>query len=530
VDTSEVFLKRNALIEPLYNRWYAWSYLLSPATAAMFVANQQVKLMQSFVASPQVHASVLKDPAMRGGPFLDVDPRRVADVKAILDETVKRQAHMIEFAEAVKAFDKVLADEAKGFSLEALYRKVPTPLPGYVELVYDGRDNASMRFIEALLFKSKYHVESAQQLHLSLMRPDQRDFVLATPRLASPGNLMLDVAFSREAVDRLFRMRYQRARLGEIREALGVRSDEAELFRGFFTTEEPRPRERFLGDGVRVRYFGHATLLVETAGVNLMFDPVVSYDVDGGGQDRFTHADVPEQLDYVFITHNHQDHVMFEPLLELRHRIKTIVVPRSGGGSLADPSLKLILTRLGFGDVRELGELEELPIEGGSVLGVPFLGEHGDLDIRTKLAYCVRLQGRQLLMMADSNNVEPALYDHLHACIGDVDALFIGMECDGAPISWLYGPLFTRPIARKNDQSRRFDGSDYDKAIKIVDRFRPKEAYVYAMGQEPWLRHLMNVVYSDESRPIVESNRLTAECRARGMKAERLYLKKELHF
>ncbi len=103
--------------------------------------------------------------------------------------------------------------------------------------------------------------------------------------------------------------------------------------------------------------------------------------------------------------------------------------------------------------------------------------------------------------MADSNNIEPRLYERIHEHLGDVDVVFIGMECEGAPMSWLYGPLFTRPLVRKNDQSRRFDGSDCDKALKIIEVFQPKQVYVYAMGQEPWLRHVMNVVYSPRPAP-----------------------------
>jgi hypothetical protein len=104
------------------------------------------------------------------------------------------------------------------------------------------------------------------------------------------------------------------------------------------------------------------------------------------------------------------------------------------------------------------------------------------------------------------------------------------MECEGAPMSWLYGPLFTRPLVRKNDQSRRFDGSDCDKAMKIIEVFKPNQAYVYALGQEPWLRHVMNVVYTGESRVIIESNRFCDLVRARGASAERLFMTKEIQF
>ena len=154
---------------------------------------------------------------------------------------------------------------------------------------------------------------------------------------------------------------------------------------------------------------------------------------------------------------------------------------------------------------------------------LPFLGEHGDLDIRTKATYLVHLLGHRLLFVADSNNLEPRLFEHLRALRGDVDVLFVGMECDGGPLSWLYGPMLTRPLSRKMDQSRRFDGSDFDRAMSLVDGLNVRQVYVYAMGQEPWLAYLTSIAYTDTSRPILESNRLVETCRRRGLVAERLF-------
>ena len=92
--------------------------------------------------------------------------------------------------------------------------------------------------------------------------------------------------------------------------------------------------------------------------------------------------------------------------------------------------------------------------------------------------------------MADSNNLEPRLYEHVHELVGDIDVVFIGMECDGAPLSWVYGPLLTKPLARKLDQSRRLDGSNCEKGLQLVNSLKPQQVYVYAMGQEPWLTYL----------------------------------------
>ena len=48
------------------------------------------------------------------------------------------------------------------------------------------------------------------------------------------------------------------------------------------------------------------------------------------------------------------------------------------------------------------------------------------------------------------------------------------------------------------------------------------------MGQEPWLGHIMSLKYTEESRPITESNRLIQECLERGTYAERLFGEKEI--
>jgi hypothetical protein len=109
-----------------------------------------------------------------------------------------------------------------------------------------------------------------------------------------------------------------------------------------------------------------------------------------------------------------------------------------------------------------------------------------------------------------------------------VDVLFLGMECDGAPLSWLYGPLLTQKLERAMDESRRLSGSNFDQAMHIINTFHCREAYVYAMGQEPWLNYIMSIKYTEQSRPIVESNRLIEACKERGIIAERLFGEKEI--
>lgn len=523
---ASMYLKHNVVAEPLFNQWYAWSYLISPATAAMFIANSHLKIMRSFVSAPQVHVSALKNPAMLGGPFINHDVARTPEIEELINRTTKECAPMIELAEAIKTLDETVQAEATGHSLESLYQKVPAVLRGYVELVYDLNNHPTVRFIEGLLYKSRFYRPSSQSIAL-FADGGERPFAFSSPKLRDERTLHLQVPFSSAQLDELFKTKYEPRPLGEIKELLGVSAEDDQLLSSFFTSEPERAGGRYEGDGVRIRYLGHACVMIESRKVSVLCDPVISYK-SNGGIDRYTYADLPERIDYVLITHTHQDHCMFETLLQLRHKIGTVVVPRSNGGSLADPSLKLVLRQIGFTDVRELDEAETIDVDGGYILGLPFLGEHGDLNIRTKAAYLVNLEKRSILCVADSNNLEPRLYDHVHELVGDVDVVFLGMECDGAPLSWLYGPLLTKPLARKMDQSRRFDGSNCEKGLGLVNRLNPQQVYVYAMGQEPWLTFLTSIQYTDQSRPIVESNKLVEDCLAHGRVAERLFGQKEI--
>lgn len=528
MDNELRYLRPNILAEPLICNWYAWTHLVQPITAGCNIVDRHLNIMRSFVQAPQVHAAATRNPTMLGGPFISYGADRVKDIRALIDRTLVEEAELIALADAVKQLDDLLRSEAKGFSLEPLYSRVPEPLRGLVELVYDLNHNPSFRVLEPLLYESRYYQPSLQSLSLSLIEGDkERPFVLSTPRLPENGLMFVHRPFDHVSIDRLFEMKRSPRLFGEIRESLGIRREDEELFASFFTIQRPVPYRRYEGAGMRTRYFGHACILIETRGVSILSDPVLSYDYHADLL-RYTYMDLPDFIDYVVITHNHQDHVLLETMLQLRHKIGTVIVPRGGGGNLQDPSLKLALRRLGFRSVEEIDDLEVLAIEGGTLTGIPFMGEHSDLDIRTKMAYLVRLGPGSVLLAADSCNIEPKIYEYVHRVTGDVDVLFLGMECDGAPLSWVYGPLITRPLDRKIDHSRRLSGSNYERGIDIVNQFRCKEAYVYAMGMEPWLKYIMAKDYTEDSDPIVASDRLIADCLGRGIRAERLFGEKEI--
>jgi hypothetical protein len=214
--------------------------------------------------------------------------------------------------------------------------------------------------------------------------------------------------------------------------------------------------------------------------------------------------------------------------LQLRSRIGCIVVPKVSGNGIVDPSLKKILESCGFDCVRELGELETIALPNGEIIGIPFIGEHADLNIVGKLGYAIRADGASTMFLADSNNLDTDIYKYTAKQVGHIDTIFIGMECKGAPMSWLYGSFLSNVLTRGQDQSRRLNGSNCERALPLLDCFTPEAVFVYAMGAEPALKFISSIDYSHESEPIIESNRLVEHLRRRGILAERLFSRREI--
>ncbi|MGC2527904.1 MAG: MBL fold metallo-hydrolase, partial [Candidatus Acidiferrum sp.] len=427
---EQVFLRKDVQVEPLIDQWYAWPHLIPPATAARNLTERHMRIMQSYISAPQIHASAVKNPKMLGGPFVDYGGERVDEIKALLNSTTAERACLLQLSRALEELDRMVQSRATGESLHSLYAQVPEVLKGYVELVYDLNNHPSFRLIEPLLYQSPFYKTEAQSIMLSRISGDDRPFVLSTPRLPTPGSLHLKLPFASEAIDSLFAAKSKPKPLPALIELCGISGDDEVQFSSFFTTEKPRPYLAYKGRGVRWRYFGHACILLETQSVNFLFDPVLSYTYQTDIS-RYTYEDLPDRIDFVLITHNHQDHVLFETMLQLRNKTSCVVVPRNGSGALQDPSLRLTLEAIGFKNIVELDEMQALKFDGGSVTGLPFFGEHADLSIRTKLAYLVELNGHRFLFAADSCNIEPTLYRHIARQLGEARALFVGMECDG---------------------------------------------------------------------------------------------------
>jgi L-ascorbate metabolism protein UlaG (beta-lactamase superfamily) len=113
---------------------------------------------------------------------------------------------------------------------------------------------------------------------------------------------------------------------------------------------------------VNLRFVGHATLLIEVAGLRILTDPFLRHRL--GPLER--HGPLPDpdalgDVDVVLVSHGHRDHFDRASLAALRGH-PTIVVPRGLGG----PTRRAV-----GGEVIELVAGEEATVRGVRIAAVP---------------------------------------------------------------------------------------------------------------------------------------------------------------
>ncbi len=515
-----LYLREDAKLEPLVDRWYAWPHLMSPVQQAMNLAFRYLPIARSFVANPEAHVSASRDPEMFGGPFMELPASAAAAVKAYVAETERNRSRAIAFAGALRSADGQLVAKAAGYSLDGFKQALPPALRGLVGAVYDLNHHPKVQVHEEMFEKDDLGLTAAQSVFIHDERDDERPFFLSTPRLGTGGGVLADVSFAGPAFETLVRARREAVDLQVLAAALGA---PAERLRPYFSAERPRAvAPEYAGAGVRIRYFGHASLLLQTSGFSILFDPTLSWGREPKGA-TLCFSDLPERIDVLALSHGHLDHMSPEVLLQLRDRVGVVLVPRNNTGDLADPSMKRMLKRLGYQNVIALDSLDEFPLPEGLVRALPFSGEHCDLDVHSKQCFLLELKGRRICIFVDSDAIDLDVYRRITPTLAQADLVFIGMECFGAPLSWLYGPLMTRPASNRDDGSRRLSGANCHRAWNLMQEIRPKRAYVYAMGQEPWMRHQMGLNYKEESIQLKESSAFVDRCRGAGITSERLY-------
>jgi len=88
-------------------------------------------------------------------------------------------------------------------------------------------------------------------------------------------------------------------------------------------------------------WFGHSSYFLRLDGKNILVDPVFSGSaspIPGSvkafkGADVSTAADLP-QIDFLFISHDHYDHMDYKTLKALQPRVGKVIVPTSNIGDI----------------------------------------------------------------------------------------------------------------------------------------------------------------------------------------------------
>lgn len=103
---------------------------------------------------------------------------------------------------------------------------------------------------------------------------------------------------------------------------------------------QTKPPARVEGERMLVTWIGHATVLVQTAGLNILTDPIWSDTAGpfGFGPRRVTapgvrFEDLPK-IDLVLVSHNHYDHMDLATLKRLWERDRPVIVTSLGNDAL----------------------------------------------------------------------------------------------------------------------------------------------------------------------------------------------------
>ena len=125
-----------------------------------------------------------------------------------------------------------------------------------------------------------------------------------------------------------------------------------------------RPEARIAGDRLRVTMVGHATMLLQVAGLNILTDPVWSLRASPftfAGPRRVSEPGIRFEhlppIDLVLLSHNHYDHMDIATLKQLSQPHDPLVVTPLGNDRIIAPAIPGLRVKVcDWGDVIEIGD------------------------------------------------------------------------------------------------------------------------------------------------------------------------------
>lgn len=132
-----------------------------------------------------------------------------------------------------------------------------------------------------------------------------------------------------------------------------------------------RPPERVMGDELRVTHVGHATVLLQTQGLNVLTDPIWSErasPLSFAGPRRVAapgirFEDLPP-IDVVLVSHNHYDHLDLPTLKRLYETFNPLVLAPLGNDAIILDSIPgMRVKALDWGDGLDVGPHVRVTLE-----------------------------------------------------------------------------------------------------------------------------------------------------------------------
>ena len=183
-------------------------------------------------------------------------------------------------------------------------------------------------------------------------------------------------------------------------------------------TTKPEPRVE--GSRLVVTMVGHATLLIQTAGLNILTDPVWSErasPVTFAGPKGVAFDDLPK-IDIIIVTHNHYDHLDIETLKRLVSRDNPAIVTPLGNDTIILGDIPNAAIRvMDWGDTFDFGRgmiVHCEPCHHWSARGM------GDRRMALWAAFVLETPGGKIYHIGDTGYNNGTHYRQVKAKHGDI--------------------------------------------------------------------------------------------------------------
>ncbi len=245
--------------------------------------------------------------------------------------------------------------------------------------------------------------------------------------------------------------------------------------------------------GGQVTWLGHAAVLLQLAGKNVLVDPLIFARSEP--EERWLSSPRPDlralpRIDLALITHGDNDHLNAAALSMLPPETP-IYVPRT---AIEVPPYQVdmrgMLRVLGFTQVLEVEPGTRFSVDGVRVEVLPFEGESWGLPL-AKVTYLVEAAETSCYLSADATFMQDT-YEYLAARERKVQLAFLGVSGNAEtyvmPPGFGYGDFYADwvPSARRNEWAQHCAGPR--EAARAAALFRPRHAFGYAAGGASFIR------------------------------------------